>query len=409
MLAADVAVVGAGPAGTAAAITAAAAGLRVVMVDRSTFPRDKCCGDGLTIGALRRLEALGLMPGGLPSWQPVRRARVLTPRGREAIFELPDDGTTYAATIRRFDLDAALVERARAMGVTVHEGRAVVDARLGASGRAVDLVLEDGEVLRAWYAIAADGMWSPLRRRLGGGDPGYLGEWHAVRQYFRHTGPLARDLVVWFEDDIRPGYVWSFPLPGGANVGFGIRRRPGEAVGAMKQLWEQIVGRPHIAAVLGPDAEPEGPIKTWPIPARIGRTRLSALGGRVLFVGDAARAADCMTGEGIAQALETGERAARIAAALGPEQPGAAAASYRAAIARGMAYDDRISELFSHVLSRPRGANGWMDVADHGVRSRRAFARWMFEDYPRAGPLTPWRWRRGMLSSPGAWASGPTP
>jgi geranylgeranyl reductase family protein len=410
MLAADLAVVGAGPAGTAAAITAAAAGLRVVVVDRSTFPRDKCCGDGLTTGALRRLEALGLMPGGLPSWQPVGRARVFIPEGRQAVFELPQDSTTYAATCRRFDLDAALVERARAVGVTVHEGRGVVDLRLGADDATVDLVLDDGEVLRAWYAIAADGMWSPLRKLLSAGDPGYLGDWHAIRQYLRHTGPQARDLVVWFEDDIRPGYVWSFPLPdGGANVGFGVRRRPGEATGTMKQLWESIIGRPHIASILGPDAEPEGPIKAWPIPARIGRTRLSALGGRVLFVGDAARAADCMTGEGIAQALETGELAARTVAAGGPGRPGETAASYRSTIARTMAFDDRVSELFSQVLSRPRGANAWMDVADHGVRSRRAFARWMFEDYPRAGPVTPWRWKRGMVSSPGAWAAGSAP
>jgi geranylgeranyl reductase family protein len=404
MLVADLAVVGAGPAGTAAAITAARAGLRVVVVDKARFPRDKCCGDGLTTGALRRLERLGLQPGQVRSWEPVRRARVRTPMGRETTFELPGDTTTYAATARRVDLDAALVELARRAGVDVREGCAATGAEPAAGGRTVDVALEGGERLRAWYVVGADGMWSPLRRALGLGDAGYRGEWHALRQYFRGTGPDARDLIVWFEPDFRPGYAWLFPLPdGGANVGFGVRRRPGISSGNLKQQWDGLLARPHIAAALGPDARPEGPVKTWPIPARIGRTRLSGLEGRVLFAGDAARAADSMTGEGIAQALETGELVAQLVVGAGPDRPGRAAAGYRAAIRRGMALDEAVSDLFSGVLERDRGSERWMDVADCGPRARRVFARWMFEDYPRAAPMTPWRWRPGLLSRPGAW------
>ena len=68
MLHTDVAVVGGGPAGAAAAITLARAGRDVVLVDKATFPRDKCCGDGLTTGALRALEDLGLDPAAVESW-----------------------------------------------------------------------------------------------------------------------------------------------------------------------------------------------------------------------------------------------------------------------------------------------------------------------------------------------------
>ncbi|NDA54283.1 MAG: FAD-dependent oxidoreductase, partial [Actinobacteria bacterium] len=68
----DVLVVGAGPAGIAAAVTAHRAGLRVVVIDKASFPRDKCCGDGLTTGALRLLEQLGLPPASVPSWTPCR-------------------------------------------------------------------------------------------------------------------------------------------------------------------------------------------------------------------------------------------------------------------------------------------------------------------------------------------------
>jgi len=120
----DLAVVGGGPAGTAAAITAARAGRRVVLVDKARFPRDKCCGDGLTTGALRHLESLGLAPGVVRSWQPIDDVVLRSPSGRTVTVSLPRGQGRYAAVARRIDLDAALLERARAVGVEVHEGAA---------------------------------------------------------------------------------------------------------------------------------------------------------------------------------------------------------------------------------------------------------------------------------------------
>ena len=69
-------------------------------------------------------------------------------------------------------------------------------------------------------------MWSPVRKGLGLGETGYLGEWHGFRQYARNvSGPAAHQLYVWFEPDLVPGYAWSFPLPDGrANIGFGVLR-----------------------------------------------------------------------------------------------------------------------------------------------------------------------------------------
>src|SRR3954471_9381772 len=102
--------IGAGPAGTAAAITAVGAGRRVVVVDRATFPRDKTCGDGLTTGALRWLETLGVSLDALDASVPVRDVVVVTPARRHITLSLPRDGER-ARVMRRADLDAALVER----------------------------------------------------------------------------------------------------------------------------------------------------------------------------------------------------------------------------------------------------------------------------------------------------------
>ncbi len=73
----------------------------------------------------------------------------------------------------------------------------------------------DGLEIEARYVVAADGMWSPVRKSTGANEPGYLGEWHGFRQYARNvTGPASKQLYVWFEPDLVPGYAWSFPLPG---------------------------------------------------------------------------------------------------------------------------------------------------------------------------------------------------
>src|SRR5207248_1807728 len=122
VLTADVCVVGGGPAGAAAAITLARAGRGVVVVDRARFPRDKCCGDGLTAGALRQLEDLGLRPELVPSWQRVDDVWVRSPSGRTVRFPLPRGQGVFAAVAERADLDAALLDVARAAGAKVHDG-----------------------------------------------------------------------------------------------------------------------------------------------------------------------------------------------------------------------------------------------------------------------------------------------
>jgi len=203
-----------------------------------------------------------------------------------------------------------------------------------------------------------------------------------------------------------PGYAWSFPLPGdSANVGYGVLR-PGPGIerqaGALRGQGVDWTSRSRIREVLGPDAIAVGPWKSWPIPAGIGHAALSGAGGRVLFVGDAAKACDPMTGEGIAQALETGRLAAAAVLEAGPAQPGRAASRYRRQVAWGLAVDDRVSRSLSKVLAHPSGSGRAMRIANRSVWYRGNFARWMFEDYPRAVAVTPHRWKRGLLSSPGA-------
>jgi menaquinone-9 beta-reductase len=403
----EVAVIGAGPAGASAAITLARAGREVVVFDKATFPRDKCCGDGLTTGCLRRLDALGLDPTTIPSWTWVNDVQITPPNGRRRTFPLPRHQGRFAAVATRVELDAALVELARKANASVFEGHALTDARQHAD--AVRLVFDtaDGPVeVRAQHVVAADGMWSQTRKLLNVGSPSdsdaaYLGEWHGYRQYVSNVYTAeSRDLCVWFDRDVVPGYLWCFPLADGrVNLGFGVERRGDLKTKEMKGLWERLLTRDYLATVLGPSPVFEGTPRAWPIPCA--PTNAALADGRVLFVGDAARACDVLTGEGIGQALQTGSMAAD--ALLRTQSFREAADTYERDVLHHLGPDHRMASTLERLMRSPVVANGAVGISGSTDWTRRNFARWLFEDYPRGIALTPRRWRRGLMSGPGAY------
>jgi menaquinone-9 beta-reductase len=192
-----------------------------------------------------------------------------------------------------------------------------------------------------------------------------------------------------------------FPLAGRrANVGFGVLRDGRRTGKELAALWRDVRGR--VSAVLGPNAEPEARERAWPIPASYEQSRLAD--GRVLYAGDAAGVVDPMTGEGIAQALETGMLAVdAVVHDRQPAAPAAVAAHYRHAVERSIGRDLRFATSLQRVLRSALGARAAIRAAGLTPWTRRNFARWMFEDYPRAALLTPDRWHRGMFRPPGAY------
>jgi menaquinone-9 beta-reductase len=390
---ADLLVVGAGPAGAAAAIAARGHGLDVALVDKATFPRDKTCGDGLTTAALDRLERLGVPVPGLGA-EPVRSVVVVAPDHWQVELPLPESGW-HATVVERTTLDAALVDRARAVGVEVHEGVSVDE--VGVDRDAVRVRTSDGTQWRVPFVIAADGHYSSVRRLTARAVEPDLGAWHAVRQYFAQVADPR--LWVLFERDLLPGYAWVFPLPDGrANVGFGVLRSAGYDGKALKRLWADLLARPVVRAVLGPQAEAEARYRAWPIPTAYAPERL--VDRRVLYVGDAAAVVDPMTGEGIAQALDTGVFAADAVASGGG--PGPVATRYRDVVDQALGRDLRFAAFLQRLLRSGFVTTGAIRAAGLTPWTRRNFARWMFEDYPRAVLFTPDRWRRRLLTPAGA-------
>ena len=293
------------------------------------------------------------------------------------------------------------MHRARESGADLREGVALEHIEL--YDDRVVATLSDGVITADW-CIAADGMWSPTRKSLGlQPSGGYRGEWQAFRQYFENVSPrAAEELFVWFEPELLPGYAWCFPLAGGrANVGFGVSRDT-HAGRELAGLWRDLLERPHIRDIIGADARPIDDHKAWPIPARVGELPLTA--HRVFFVGDAAAACDPMTGEGIGQALQTGMGAARAIIAAGAgASPTSAAEHYEASTEAELAIDMRFAATLGGVLKTRVGAEWSLRTAGMTNWTSRNFARWLFEDYPRAVLGTPKRWQRDLFTRPGAY------
>jgi menaquinone-9 beta-reductase len=406
----DVIVVGGGPAGAAAATILSRAGRRVLLVDKATFPRDKCCGDGLTTGALRRLQLLGLDPTTIPSWTWVDNVVLSTPHARAVRFPLPTNVGRFAAVATRFELDHALLRLASAAGTDVHESTALKHVTKDTDGLICVFEGRTGTTtVRAAHVVAADGIWSTTRKLIGTTPAAqakrpYLGEWHGYRQYARNVHTEAsRDLWVWFEPDLVPGYLWCFPLANGrVNVGFGIERQEDRPTKEMKMLWPELLARPHVRSVLGDSVEFEDSPKAWPIPANVTEAELAI--GRVLFVGDAARSCDVLTGEGIGQALQTGIAAAESIAEAQRGSTRSAGEVYMHRVLAELGPDHRMASALQTAMSNRLVAEAAIRISGVSGWTRRNFARWLFEDYPRGIALTPARWRWGLMSGTGTYS-----
>lgn len=286
----DVIVVGSGPAGSAAAITACRLGLSVALIDRAAFPRDKLCGGGVTGRAARQLAEVFGMEIAPELFLSSSRVR-FTARGR-VLGEI-DDAPALHLTMRR-DFDAALHAAAVAAGAVP-----VLRARLGEiDPGARRLVLADGRAFGFGVLIGADGVNSEVARRLFGRafDPA------TIAFALEIEAPPAADDRVEIDLDAAPwGYGWAFPKAGSLTLGVGglHRRNPD-----MKAQLAAFLAR-HGAEAEGVKGQflPAGDFR--PVPGR----------GAVLLAGDAAGLVDPMTGEGIGHAVLSGRLAAEAAAA----------------------------------------------------------------------------------------------
>ncbi len=359
---ADVVVVGGGPAGALAAVAALRVDpdLRVVLVDRADFPRDKSCGDGIAAQAVDVLRDHGLADV-VDGWTPLRRLEL-------AIGDTLVDGRMArdVHVIPRRVLDARLVERAVARGAHL-ERRRVTGTVTRATGPVE--VRDDHDGLRAAVVVGADGAHSRVRASLAGRTgrdrlpPGRRAL--ALRGYAPTPSWLEGRQVIRYGPRRQPSYAWAFDRGDGlANVGYGElvddgrgRTTPTTRAGLLDGL-EQLL--PGLVATGGDWRGHPLPLSgfRWPQPD-----------GPVLLAGDASGLINPMTGEGIYYAVATGALAGRAAAeAVLAGRPDRAGARYRADVRRLLGAHLRHTWAAGRLSQDPRVVAAGVRAASHDQR-----------------------------------------
>ncbi len=317
---ADVIVVGAGPAGATTAFYLAQSGLDVLLLEKSRFPREKVCGDGLTPRAVKTLVSMGISVTEQDGWVRNKGLRVI---GAGKRLELPWPELAsfpgYGLVRTRHDMDETLARRAQQAGARLLEGITVTGpVRSERTGRITGVTgRPDGGEERTYKArvvVAADGNSSRLSVGMGlrKRDDRPLGV--AVRTYYqtpRHDDDYLESwLDLWDGDRLLPGYGWIFGMGDGtSNIGLGLLNTSA-AFGhtdyhALLRKW--LKGMP---AEWGFTEENRTqPIRGAALPMGFNRTPHYHQG--LLLAGDAAGMVNPFNGEGIAYAMESGEILAR--------------------------------------------------------------------------------------------------
>jgi geranylgeranyl reductase family protein len=318
---ADVIVVGAGPGGSAASYHLARHGLNVLVLEKSQFPREKVCGDGLTPRAVKQLVAMGIKTEG-DGWERNKGLRVIG-GGIRLELNWPDLASfpDYGLTRTRLGFDEILARAAVEQGARLQSGTNVTGPTYTAGGRVdgVEAIVDTEKVtFRAPLVIAADGVSARLAISLGLAkrDDRPLGV--GVRRYYR--SPRHRDdyLESWLElrakesDRLLPGYGWIFGMGDGrVNVGLGVLN---SSIGFGKTNYRDLLlqwmdGTPDEWEMN--ESTADGPIMGAALP--MGFNRVPHYTRGVMLVGDSGGMVNPFNGEGIAYAMESGALAAEIA------------------------------------------------------------------------------------------------
>jgi geranylgeranyl reductase family protein len=309
----DIIIVGGGPAGTACALALAGKGLRVVIIDKSKFPRDKICGDAIPGPAFKLMDQMN------PAWGKKMRAfsdkdevkfsKGFSPNGKT--FTVGWQTFSYNSKRENFDNFLFDIVQEETKTTVINEHR--VD-RVFYNESGVACTLENGDTVYAKLIIGCDGARSIVSRQLAGYDIKEEAPFLAMRTYYKNVTGLEKNTNEFhFFKEIMPGYFWIFPLDNGwANVGFGFLRpyHSKKSINMRKTLEEIIANHPRIAPRFA-GAEVMDKAKGFALPISTKKRSLS--GNNYMLCGDAASLINPIGGHGIDTAMWSGHYAAQQA------------------------------------------------------------------------------------------------
>lgn len=319
---ADVIVVGAGPSGSATSYYLAQSGLKVLLLEKTQFPREKVCGDGLTPRSVKQLLDMGIEPTEENGWIKNKGLRIIAGKHRlELKWPELESFPNYGLIRTRQDFDEILANRAKSVGVDLRENTRVLGPiRDEVTGRVIGVNAKnnDGNIsYRAPFVVAADGVSARMALALGLQRREDRPMGVAVRTYYK--SPRTNDdymeswLELWDGDKLLPGYGWIFGVGDGtSNVGLGILdSSPAfQSIDYKDLLKKWLEQTPHEWGYR--DENMVGEIRGAALPMGFNRQPFYTQG--LILVGDSGGMVNPFNGEGIAYAMESGKVAAEVIA-----------------------------------------------------------------------------------------------
>jgi len=317
----DIIIIGAGPAGTTAALYAKKCNLKTLLLEKETFPRDKICGDAVSGKSMSILLELGLLDKAkhLPG-QVVDSIVLGSPSNHQVNIDLVANeakGIPAALVVKREIFDTFLFNQAKAVTDKTIENFKVTDLIFedgfvkGVSGK--EKGIDNVQVFEAPLVIGADGYNSIVARKTGLYD---LNPKHwvvALRQYYKNISGLNSQLEIHYVKEAQPGYFWIFPLDNGyANIGIGMLHKTiKDKKIDLKKVLDQTI-KSNAFKERFAQAQPMEKPRGWNLP--VGSMHRKNYGDGFMLLGDAAGLIDPFTGEGIGNAMFSAKYAIKTAA-----------------------------------------------------------------------------------------------
>ena len=315
----DVIIVGAGPAGSTAALYAHRLGLNCILLDKAIFPRDKICGDALSGKSVRLMRELDLLDGVEKlDGSEINRITFGSPSHSQFDVHLKgnknNDYITKGYVVPRKIFDNFLFEKADELtetrqGFTVNDIIYQNDKISGVKGTNIE---GKEEILNAPIIMGCDGANSIVARKLGLYEMDMENTAVAIRCYYEGVQGLSNQIELHYVSEVKPGYFWLFPAGNGkANIGIGLSKNDAKKEDrTLRQIMDEIVQSDYFRSRFGNARPLEKPVG-WNLP--LGRIKRKNHGNGFMLLGDAAGLVDPFTGEGIGNAMVAAKYAMEVA------------------------------------------------------------------------------------------------
>jgi menaquinone-9 beta-reductase len=308
----DLIIVGGGPAGSIMALSAVKQGLEVLLVDKEKFPRDKICGDALTVSCLEILQEFNLMDQLLQEPHGCANNMIFYDENQRLV-PINISNSQDISTARRWIFDNVLFQAAKAHADTKEEFKVENLLMQDGSVFGIQGISEDGEKQEytAKVVAGADGCSSVVARKLGLHQSLRQNGAVATRAYYRYLQVSGQELELYYLPECRPGYFWIFPVDEvTVNVGVMLFDNYLEKTGIFPpEVHRQLLQSPLLKDRFA-QAELLGNIQCWYLP--LTNTARTIHGNGFLLAGDAAGLIDPLIGHGIDRAMISGKIAGEI-------------------------------------------------------------------------------------------------